>query len=1182
MSCRRRDLSVRRRRPEDRTVRGFLPPGPGVRPGSEPSPTLRGGSSMRSFTRTAAMFLGLAVFAPLAAQDSGILAGTDPPRASAMADRDAIDRMLERPARLDVKGVALSDALELLRSRSNARIAFSPSLLPVEPPVNCACRDLTVGEALDILLAGSGFHWVPMSGQLVVEPAPRLSKDLQPVILFASTAMEGGPGAWSTSEFPAPALTGTIRGQVTHRTAGRPLTPVQVYVEGTSIGTVTAANGQYQLNNVPAGEVTVLADMIGFARATATVTVVSGQETTVDFQLTERALDLDGIVVTGTAGGTQRRAIGNVVATVNADDVISRSPVQNVDQLLGQRTPGMMLMPGTAQVGTGSAPRIRGIGSVTQGNDPIVYIDGVRMDSSPTRGPGQRGGSNISRLNDIHPSDIERIEVIKGPAAATLYGTEASNGVIQIITKRGESGAPQFDMTTRLGANWLWNPEGRTGFRYMPDPNNPGQLIGMNIYEEERVNGLGPVFGYGDMQSYNLSVRGGTDLVRYFGSISRDNNTGIVDWNWERRLALRANFEAMLSERLTAVVSTAFITGETRLSQGTIDTDPFSNLIWSNPRNLNDDRRGWRAAPPEEWSKYESRGDNDRTTTSLEVRFQPVSWMSHRLVAGIDNNAEKTFTLLPQQAEGANHFFGNAALGQKNMSRGTRRFVTLDYGGSANFSWQDYSFQPSVGLQYSNSQNAFVNASGSQFPAIPITTISGGAVRDGGESFSEESMVGFYVQQQVGWNNRVFVTGAVRMDSHSAFGTDASAAIYPKVSGTWVISEEDFWDFHWMDQFRLRAAFGAAGQQPGTFAATRVYNPRIGYRDLPALTPGAFGNPDLKPERGEELEMGFDASFLDGRIDVEVTRYQRATRDAIINRALPPSTGFTGSQVVNLGQIDAWGNELGVVARLIEGSRFSWELDTQFATMENRIESLGDLGVIFAGTQSQHREGYSVADMFMLRVLDVELDGNGNLLSAMCDGGTGPQGVDPGGSAVPCSEAPQVWLGKSQPTWQFGLGNSFTLFDNLRFYVRVEGNGGHLQNNTEIRATHNQNTTEAVLLRNNPMIQAYRALENDRVGVYEAGFLRLREISMSYDLPMGLVERVGARRASLSLGMRNVAMLWSAQHGWSTPRDGSVREALADMTVWDPEVRSTGSNAVGYQTVLPPAASATMTFRLSF
>jgi hypothetical protein len=219
----------------------------------------------------------------------------------------------------------------------------------------------------------------------------------------------------------------------------------------------------------------------------------------------------------------------------------------------------------------------------------------------------------------------------------------------------------------------------------------------------------------------------------------------------------------------------------------------------------------------------------------------------------------------------------------------------------------------------------------------------------------------------------------------------------------------------------------------------------------------------------------------------------------------------------------------------------------------------------------------------MRNIRAATIDTAGRVLTATCDGGTGPDGLRPGGADVPCAQAKQLFLGRSQPTWTFGLDNTFTLFQKVRLYARLEGNGGHKQVNTEIRAAHNQSTSEAVLLRNNPILQATRILENDRTGVYDAGFLRLREVSATYDVPAAAARRfLRARRASVSAGMRNVAMLWTAQHGWNTPRSGMVREPLANMISWDPEVRAVGQTEVGYQTVMPPVASATMTVRLTY
>src|SRR5207302_2074591 len=186
-----------------------------------------------------------------------------------------------------------------------------------------------------------------------------------------------------------------------------------------------------------------------------------------------------------------------------------------------------------------------------------------------------------------------------------------------------------------------------------------------------------------------------------------------------------------------------------------------------------------------------------------------------------------------------------------------------------------------------------------------------------------------------------------------------------------VLNEEPFWKVGWVDQLKLRGAFGSAGQQPGAFDASQLYTPQVGYPDQPALIPAAFGNPQLKPERSSELEYGLDASMFYGPVDLTLTRYHRWVRDAIVNRPIPPSTGFyyagtgfTGSQVVNLGKVRGWGNELGLNARVIQGRHFAWELGTQFATNGNRITDLGDLKLIPAGGRQEHRAGYPVGGIF--------------------------------------------------------------------------------------------------------------------------------------------------------------------------------------------------------------------------
>jgi len=987
----------------------------------------------------------------------------------------------------------------------------------------------------------------------------------------------------------AQGTTATIRGQVVDSSAQRPLIGAEVYVVPEGGGAVlrgarVGAAGQYALTGVPAGSVLLRVRTVGYAPQERALTVAAGQTVTADFVLAGRTAQLDQVVITGTGGSTQRRAVGNVIETIKAEDVLAVAPARSVEQLIGARTPGLIVLPATGQVGTGAQLRVRGASSLSLSNDPLIYIDGVRMDANTSRGQAQRGGNGASRLNDINPEDIESIEVIKGPAASTLYGTEASNGVIQIITKRGKTGVTNFSFTTRQGTNWLANPEGRAGLLYGRVPVT-NEIINVNLYQREIEFGNGPIFTNGRNQGYNLSLNGGTDANRYYMSGSYDDDVGVVKHNWEKKFSGRANVDAAVGSKVRLQGSLGHIRDRIRLAQPAIDVDPFSNLVWGTPLTTSTGKRGFGFAPPEEWSTVESHADNDRTTMSLTAMYEPMEWFTHRLVTGLDVNSENNWLLYPRQPLGSLDFLGNNGLGSKNVQRASRSFLTLDYSSALKYGWSEaLRLTSSFGLQHYRSGLSTITATAATFPAGPITTVSGGTTRSGLEDYSANATVGMFVQQQAAWNNRVFLTAALRGDDNSAFGQSFSAAYYPKLSASWVVSEEPWFKLPYVGDLRLRGALGVAGTQPGTFDAARLYDPSIGYQNQPGLVPASFGNPELRPERSREFELGFETTLLDGRADVSYTHYSRKITDAIVNSPIPPSAGFPGNQVINIGRVSGWGDELAANVRVLDGPRVSWELGTQLANNGNRIDDMG--GTTFltvgGGGQAQNRVGYGIADFFLYKVRSAVLDATGNVVSSVCDGGTGDSGLEMGGPDVACSAAPRVFWGHSQPTWQAGFNTTVTLFRNLRLYGRVDGNGGHLQSNTEIRALHNQGSTEAVILRNDPFLQVYRAIEADAVGTYKAGFLRLRELSATYTLPASLTSRFNANGATLSAAGRNLSMLWTAEQGWNTSRDGLVTVPVAGQHVWDPEIRASGQLSNGFQTILPPTASFTMTLRLNF
>ena len=446
------------------------------------------------------------------------------------------------------------------------------------------------------------------------------------------------------------AQTGRITGQVTDTVGGRPMAGVEIQVvvagERAQFGVRTDAAGKYTLGAAPAGTVRLRARIFGFAPKERTVIVTAGQTVTVDFALSQRSIQLDQVVVTGTGGAVERRAVGNVIESINANEVLKTSAPRSVEQLIGARTPGVMVLPATGQVGTGAQIRVRSVGSLSLATDPIVYIDGVRMDANTSQGPTQRGGAGASRLNDINPEDIESIEIIKGPAAATLYGTEASNGVVQIITKRGSNSAPHWDFTTRQGTNWLANPEGRAGLLWSKD--STGQVVSFNLYRYAIDHGTGAIFSDGHNHGYSGNLHGGNDITRYYLSTSYDDDGGVVAWNWDKKFGGRANIDVEANKKLRIEGSLGYIRDRIRLAQnGSINPDPFSNLVWGRA-SLIPTTGGFGFAPAALWDDVEDHADVDRMTTSVTAHYEPFAWFTHRLAVGLDVNSENNWTLYPR------------------------------------------------------------------------------------------------------------------------------------------------------------------------------------------------------------------------------------------------------------------------------------------------------------------------------------------------------------------------------------------------------------------------------------------------------------------------------------------------------------------------------------------------------
>jgi TonB-dependent starch-binding outer membrane protein SusC len=742
--------------------------------------------------------------------------------------------------------------------------------------------------------------------------------------------------------FAAPPLAGQEAGRITGLVTTRgnvPVAAVQVFISGTTQGTLTAENGRYLIPNVTPGTHTLRAERIGYQVATQQVVVRAGEVTVVNFDLPQQALALDELVVTGAAGTARRREIGNSIAQIDAANIAS--PPANVDQLLQSRAAGVFVSQGNGSVGGGAQIRLRGAVSVSQSNQPIVYIDGVRVRSEPyarnqqaTFASGRGPNVTASPLNDINPADIERIEVIKGSAASTLYGTEAAAGVIQIFTKQGMSGAPRWTLQIDQGFNRLLPFAPDVDVR--PDADiTPAQPRGSYSYKYLNMD---PYLRDGHRQRYGLSVSGGGQALRYFLSAQYDDNQGVLPLDVETKAGVRGNFTFNPLTHLNLQLNTTYNRTDA------VHTPAGNNAQGLTLNAFRRERNYFSDGNVDTVSLVLNQKLNtriDRFVVGATLSYDPLPQFSNRFTVGYDQAIQDNRNLRP---------YGYRQEPNGILYTGAHSFETLtaDYVGSYRLPISEgLRTTLSVGGQSIVSNQRAIRAEATNFPGPGDPDIDSGASRLGFETRLREVNAGFFGQGVLDVHDRYFLTVGIRVDGNSAFGENLGLQSYPKISGSYVISEESFWNPS-LGSLKLRAAYGQSGRAPGAFDAVRTWN-AIGYGGQPAYTPRNLGNADLGPERTGETEIGFDWAGLDNRVSAEFTWYRQRTTDALFNVRKPPSDGFALTQQENVGKIQNQGIELGLRVAVIDRPSWGFSLGTNIYTNKTLVLDLGGAPPFAAG-----------------------------------------------------------------------------------------------------------------------------------------------------------------------------------------------------------------------------------------
>ncbi|MXX54560.1 MAG: TonB-dependent receptor [Gemmatimonadetes bacterium] len=918
----------------------------------------------------------------------------------------------------------------------------------------------------------------------------------------------------------AVAQEGSVTGQVVAATTGQPVNGVQINIMDTNLGGLSNVSGRFLIPRVPAGTYTVQAVYVGYGTQTQEVTVSPGGTASVQFSLEVSAVAMDELIVTGTAGAVERRKLGTSAASLDISAVGEVTPLASFGQALEGRSPGVRSIGTVGGVGAGRELRIRGTDSFSLGQRPVIYIDGVRVDARQREWGSSAGGSTTccafsggageDRLSDLNPDEIDRVEVLKGPAAATLYGSEASGGVIQIFTKRGRSNSPaNFSLNVTTGFN-----EHRKNFPTSLRDNfrGPDGTVALDPNESLIEKGL--------INTYDLTVDGGGEEVTYFVSGGFAYEEGSLKPNDQKKANLRVNLNWTAGENLTIGVTSGYVRNRIwAVQSGNNWLGIYTNALLTNPLNATADEPygGGLDVNVADAQALETFSDADRWTGSINVNYNPLPNFSHRATFGLDAVADQKTRWMPF----GRHYTYIGRNGERNIGYRQARKFTAEYIG--NLDWNLPLLGGLGGTLAFGSQGYWdiistSMATGKDYAGEGVTTVSGAARTFAGETFFEEVNIGAFVQNRFDFNN-LFVTGAVRIDGNSAFGVNYGFQIYPKVDAAYNLPASMLPGL--VSSAKLRGAVGMAGKAPGAFDQFQTYVPNTVLDDLAGVAPSNPGNADLEPENKIEYEGGLEMGLWNDRIGVDATYWHAMTQNALLRIALPPSEGFSSSRLENVGEILNRGVELAVNATIIDQSSFRWSTGANFEWIHNEILDLGPTAI------DDSLAVYDANGQLTGWNYHKSLGGNYAGLPIFEQRSRVITGWDPT-SRRHSRSAYLTYVGNQQPEQLASIFNDFAIGQSLRVAVQFRGEWGAVMSNSDRGYGVRQLAYDEYLELLGPggertpasdsLLDMFRLL----YPIDKRDHIRLQELSVSYVLPADMMGSLGLGRSSLTLSGYNL------------------------------------------------------------
>ncbi|MBQ4818818.1 SusC/RagA family TonB-linked outer membrane protein [Aquimarina sp. MMG016] len=922
----------------------------------------------------------------------------------------------------------------------------------------------------------------------------------------------------------------TITGKVVIQGSGEPAAFVNVVEDGTNNGTASDIDGNFSITvgSLPA---TLKVFALGFAETS--VNVQTAGDITVE--IAESSESLEEVVITGLGTSIKRANLANAVATVSAEELVGNTGQPTVDGALYGKVPGVNIVSSSGAPGGGFALRLRGVSSINGQNQPLFVIDGVyyNNDEIPT-GLRAASGANrgneensANRLADLDPNDIENIEVLKGASAAAIYGQRASAGVIIITTKRGKGGKTKISFNQDVGFAKIANPLGLRPWTAQSVEDTFGaaervlfeQAIasgGLIDYEDE-------IYGEtGFITETRLSAAGGNEKTKFYVGGSYRDEGGIIKNTGFDRLSIRANIDHKISNVFDFSINSNYVkSNNSRSFTGNENEGGLSygyNLAFTRPWiNLFPDANGDYPNNPNAngnmiFVRDQARNEDatNRFLQGYKLNVKLLTTDNNRvrflISGGLDYLANETYVYVPEthqaQIGGQEGFI---AQGKNNI---------IQFNNQAIFVWDntslggDLNLTSQLGTAYIDIERNFLNSQGSDLtPGQTNVDQSVNQVLD--QFLAKERDLGYFGQVEANYKDQLIATLGYRLDKSTRNGDPNEFYGFSKASLAVNVANFDFWNLEVMNQLKLRAAYGEAGN-PATFGDTFTSFDSSNIGGNGGLTPrGLRGDPGIKPETSKEFEAGFDIGFLDSRVSLEATYYNRQVDDLILTRQLESSSGFT-TETTNLADLTNEGIELALSADVFDNDTFSWNTGVQFYKNTSEVTRLDVPAFAQPGAGFGTRFGtFFIEEGQPITQIVGDVDGV------------------------------QTQIGNVEPDFQMAFNNRFTIFKQLDVSFLLQWKEGG-ENLNLTRLLTDSGRTSADL--ETPEGQARLASSDLRRLIEDAGYVRLREAAIYYRFPSKTITNLlGDSVEGIKLGIsgRNIF-------------------TITDYSSYDPEVSVNG------------------------